>query len=116
VRFKLDENLPVELAAELRSLGHDTETVADEGLCGAPDPEVVNATFAASRILLTLDEGIGNLQAYPVPQDAEIVLFRPDASGRRAIIAFVRERLQKLIGLSLSGHLTAVGTLRIRSR
>lgn len=116
MRFKLDENLPVELAAELRSLGHDTDTVADEGLCGASDPAVVNATFAASRILLTLDKGIGNLQTYPVPHDAGIVLFRPDASGRRAIMAFLLGRFQKLIEMSLKGHLTVVGALRIRSR
>jgi len=32
VRLKLDENLPVELAAEIRGMGHDTDTVADEGL------------------------------------------------------------------------------------
>ena len=36
MRFKLDENLPVELAAELRAMGHDTDTVADERLCGEP--------------------------------------------------------------------------------
>jgi len=34
VKFKLDENLPTELAADLRTLGHDAETVLDEGLRG----------------------------------------------------------------------------------
>jgi predicted nuclease of predicted toxin-antitoxin system len=29
VRFKIDENLPVELAELLRSSGHEAETVAD---------------------------------------------------------------------------------------
>lgn len=51
MKFKLDENLPVELAADLRALGHDADTVADESLCGMPDPVVVNAAFAANRIL-----------------------------------------------------------------
>jgi predicted nuclease of predicted toxin-antitoxin system len=41
VRFKLDENLPVELATELRAMGHDTDTVVDEGLCGEADPGIV---------------------------------------------------------------------------
>jgi predicted nuclease of predicted toxin-antitoxin system len=53
VKFKLDENLPVELVTDLRGLGHDADTVADEGLCGAADPAVVDAAFASDRILIT---------------------------------------------------------------
>ena len=30
MKFKLDENLPIELTEDLRSLGHDADTVADE--------------------------------------------------------------------------------------
>ena len=55
MRFKLDENLPVELVTDLRDLGHDADTVADEGLRGAADPAVVGAASAADRILFTLD-------------------------------------------------------------
>lgn len=33
--IKLDENLPATLAPRLRSLGHDTDTVRDEGLLSA---------------------------------------------------------------------------------
>src|ERR1017187_4656021 len=40
MRFKLDENLPVELVTDLRDLGHDADTVADEGLRGAADPQL----------------------------------------------------------------------------
>jgi Domain of unknown function (DUF5615) len=35
--FKLDENLPVSSAAILTSVGHDVDTVTQEGLIGAPD-------------------------------------------------------------------------------
>jgi predicted nuclease of predicted toxin-antitoxin system len=54
VRFKLDENLPVELVTDLRGLGHDADTVTGEGLGGAADPAVVDAALAADRILFTL--------------------------------------------------------------
>ena len=94
MKFKLDENLPVELVVDLRELGHDADTVADEGLCGAADPEVVDAALSAERILITLDKGIANLQRYPSRCHAGVVLFRPDSVGRGAVIAFVRERLQ----------------------
>ena len=42
VRFKLDENLPVELASLLRRSGHDAATVLDQGLGGARDPELAS--------------------------------------------------------------------------
>jgi predicted nuclease of predicted toxin-antitoxin system len=116
VKFKLDENLPVELASDLRGMGYDVDTVNDEGLRGAADPAVVNAASAADRILFTLDKGIANLQRYPVHQHAGVVLFRPDTSGRGAVIAFVRERLQKVLELDLTDRLTVVGPSRIRFR
>ena len=116
MKFKLDENLPVELASDLRGMGYDVDTVNDEGLRGAADPAVVNAAFATDRILLTLDKGIANLQRYPVHQPAGVVLFRPDTSGRGAVVAFVRERLQKVLEVDLTNRLTVVGPSRIRFR
>lgn len=116
MKFKLDENLPVELADDLRGLGHDAGTVADEGLRGAPDPIVMDAAVAAHRVLFTLDKGIANLQRYPIHQHAGVVLFRPDASGRSVVIAFVRERLNNLLRMDLSGRLTIVGPSQIRIR
>jgi hypothetical protein len=41
VRFKLDENLPASSAAKLTYAGHDVDTVTEEQLTGAPDPDVV---------------------------------------------------------------------------
>jgi hypothetical protein len=105
VNFKLDENLPVELVTDLRGLGHDADTVTYDGLRGAADPAVVDAAFAADRILFTLDKGIANLQRYPIHQHAGAVLFRPDTSGRGAVIAFVRERLDTALAMDLTGWL-----------
>jgi predicted nuclease of predicted toxin-antitoxin system len=116
VKFKLDENLPVELAADLRGMGHDTDTVGEEGLRGASDPAVVDAASAAGRTLLTLDKGIADVRRYPAEKHAGVVLFRPDTSGRRAVIAFVRERLQKIVEMDLEGRLTVVGPSRVRFR
>ena len=116
MKFKLDENLPVELATDLRELGYDADTVIDEGLCGAADPTVVDSAFAADRILFTLDKGIANLRRYPVHQHAGVVLFRPDTSGRGAVITFVRNRLRDVLEMELTGRLTVVGPSRIRFR
>lgn len=116
MRFKLDENLPHELAGDLMRLGHEADTVHGEGLVGADDTAVVQAARASSRILMTLDKGIASLSQHPVHAHGGIVLFRPDASGRREVSSFVRSRFENLLEMELSGRLTVVGPTRIRVR
>jgi predicted nuclease of predicted toxin-antitoxin system len=116
VKFKLDENLPTELAADLRALGHDAETVLDEGLRGAVDSALVRVATAEGRILLTLDKGIANLLQYPPHEHAGLVLFRPDSSGRRAVLEFMRAFLPRLLEMELQKKVTVAGPSRIRSR
>jgi predicted nuclease of predicted toxin-antitoxin system len=116
MKFKLDENLPQELAEDLVRLGYETDTVFSEGLVGADDPTVIRAARASGRILMTLDKGIASLLQYPVHEHAGVVLFRPDMSGRRSVLAFVRSRLESLMEMEFAGRLTVVGPTRIRVR
>ena len=89
MNFKIDENLPTELADDLRQLAHDADTVLGEGLRGAKDPAVVEAARASDRILFTLDKGI-----------AGVVLFRPDTSGQAGSHVF---RADKAFGAASDG-------------
>lgn len=114
MRIKLDENLPGELAEDLKSFGHDTDTVLEEGLRGAADPDVVKAAFADDRILFTLDKGIANLKQYPLKSHAGVVLFRSNQYGRGAVLAFVRSRLPQLLEFDLRQKLVVVSVDRIR--
>jgi predicted nuclease of predicted toxin-antitoxin system len=116
VKFKLDENMPLDLMGDLTALGHDADSVMDEGLQGEADPEVVAAAHAEGRILLTLDKGIGDLRLYPASRHAGIVVFRPGSNGRGVVLAFVRERLSEVLSLDLPQTLTVVGRERIRRR
>jgi predicted nuclease of predicted toxin-antitoxin system len=116
MKFKLDENLPRELADDLALLGHEADTVYSEGLVGAEDDAVVQAARASGRVLMTLDKGIASLLQYPMDEHYGVVLFRPDESGRRSVLSFVRSRLENLMELELVGRLTVVGSTRIRIR
>jgi len=116
MKFKLDENLPQELAGDLSGLGHHADTVYGEGLAGAEDATVVEAALAAGRILMTLDKEIASVLKYPIGEHAGVVLFRPDSSGRGEVLSFVRVRLESLLEMELAGHLTVVGPTRIRVR
>lgn len=116
MKFKLDENLPVELLSTLREAGHEADSVHDEGLVGKPDPEILRQARAEERILLTMDKGIGDIRAYRPDQYAGIVLFRPPSSGRRAVFDFVGQNLQKVLDLDLRGRLVVVSGTGVRTR
>lgn len=116
MKFKLDENLPVELLADLHAAGHEAQTVPDEELTGAPDPTVIERVRSEGRVLLTMDRGIANVRAYPPERYAGIILFRPGASGRGAVLAFIRRYLPVLLQADLPGHLLVVSERGIRIR
>jgi hypothetical protein len=67
-------------------------------------------------ILLTLDKGIASLIQHPVNTHAGVVLFRPGASGRLAVLDFIRSRLAELLGLELANRVTVVSEGRVRVR
>src|SRR2546421_3131038 len=104
MRFKLDEDLPRELADDLRRVGHDPDSIVEEGLSGAKDRTVLQAARTAGRVLLTLDKRIASLLQHPVHEHAGVVLFRPDTAGRRAGSSFVRSRRSAPFGMGLSGR------------
>jgi predicted nuclease of predicted toxin-antitoxin system len=54
-RFYTNENIPLQVVAELRRLGHDVVTSSDAGNANSavPDPEVLAFAAASGRILLT---------------------------------------------------------------
>jgi predicted nuclease of predicted toxin-antitoxin system len=116
VRFKLDENLSVELCADLRSAGHSADTVHDEGLTGAPDTVILDRVRQEQLTLLTMDNGIADIRVYPPERYSGIVLIRPDDSGRAAVRAFVRRHLAVLLQTDLIGHLVVVTERGIRWR
>jgi hypothetical protein len=116
VRFKLDENLPVELLDDLRAAGHEADGLQDEGLIGAPDNMVLDLVRRENRVLLTLDKGIADVRAYPPKAHTGIVLFRPPAAGRGTTILFVRRHLASLFERELTGRLLVITDRGIRLR
>ena len=46
MQFKVDENLPAEIASLLRQAGHGAATVVEEQLTGSKDPDLASAAPA----------------------------------------------------------------------
>ena len=116
MKFKIDENLPSELVEDFRTAGHEADTVVDQGLVGAADNLIMARAQAESRVLMTLDKGIGDVRIYPPDKFSGIVLFRPPSTGRMTTLSFVRQNLPKLLALDLAGHLFVVSPGSIRRR
>jgi len=116
MKFKLDENLPLEIADAFRGAGHHIDTVQDEGPAGAPDNEILDHSRAAGRILLTMDKGIADIRRFRPESYTRIVLFRPSSAGRGEVLRFVQEALPDLLSTDLIGRLVVVSPRGIRSR
>lgn len=65
MRFKIDENLPVELAEELRAAGHKAATVDDQRLVGASDRHLAEVCKTEGRVFVTLDVDFADIRTYP---------------------------------------------------
>jgi predicted nuclease of predicted toxin-antitoxin system len=116
MKFKIDENLPAEIATDLKAAGHDAETVFDEGHAGSADLVITAVAQREGRVLLTMDKGIADVRAYPPEDYAGIVLFRPASQGRGTTLAFVQRHLPALLASPLEGHLVVVSESSIRVR
>ena len=116
MRLKLDENLPVSSAAILASAGHDVDTVGQEGLSGAPDPDVVAAATATARVLISLDVGLADIRAYPPGSHAGIVVLRLTDQSAATVSKAISDLAAFSDPDSLSGAVAVLqrGLLRIR--
>lgn len=85
MKIKLDENLPNSLAAMLTQLGHDTDTVPDEGLAGSDDAKVWEATQNTGRFLITQDLDFSDVRRFKPGTHHGILLVRLRVPGREAL-------------------------------
>lgn len=93
MKVKLDENLPDSAIALLESGGHDVDTARAEGLQGADDPPVLAAATEESRLLITLDRGLGDVRRYPPGTHAGVLVLRLDHQSPRAI----RREMERIV-------------------
>lgn len=63
LRFYLDENVPTEIARQLRLSGIDALSVRDLGLLGSADPDHLKRAMEMGRVLCTHDQDFLRLAA-----------------------------------------------------
>ena len=91
MKIKLDENLPLRLATLLKELGHDVQTVHDEGLVGLSDAKIWEVVQTESRFLITQDLDFSDLRRFAPGSHQGILLVRLHSPNRRNLIGRVVE-------------------------
>jgi predicted nuclease of predicted toxin-antitoxin system len=94
MRIKLDENLPTSLVEALVQLGHDADSVQQEGLQGSPDPDVWAAAQAAKRFLVTQDLDFSDLRQFAPGTHYGLLLVRLANPSRRALKTYIEVLFQ----------------------
>ena len=116
MRLKLDENLPADARLEAATLGHDVDTVLDEALGGASDPEVLAAAIRDDRFLVTLDRGFGDVRRYPPGTHPGIAVLRVEVQDARAVTEAVHAFLANNMLGDLAGCIVVVRGQLLRIR
>lgn len=117
MKFKTDENMPIEAADDFRQAGHDAMTVADQHLAGQPDVRVADVCKAEGRVVVTLDLDFADIRAYPPSDYAGIIVLRPSVQTSANIRRLVGQVIALLPTEPLIEHLWIVdeGQIRIRA-
>lgn len=113
MKVKLDENIPRLVGDTLTAAGHEVDTVVQEGIGGAPDPDVLHAAAADGRLLITLDRGFGHLSR-SVGSHGGVVVLRQPRQDPTSVAAAVRRLLHEQDLEALPGRLAIAGQDRVR--
>jgi predicted nuclease of predicted toxin-antitoxin system len=114
--FKVDENLPREVAQLLGEAGHDAAMVVEQGLGGASDAAIVEACQREARTLVTLDAGFTDIRRYPPSAHPGLIVLRLRRQDKQHILDALPRLLDVLKKESIPGRLWIVEERRIRIR
>lgn len=116
MQFKVDENLPDEVAEILRQWGHDALTVNDQDLSGEIDERLAIICREENRTIITLDTGFSDIRAYPPEAYPGLIVLRLARQEKPHILAVLNRLVPFLNRETVLGRLWVVdeGGFRIR--
>lgn len=94
MKIKLEENLPIRLARALQELGHDTDTIPEEGLTGRDDLQVWDAAPGTERFFITQDPDFSDTRRFTPGTHHGILLVRMHDPGRNALLKRIHALFQ----------------------
>jgi predicted nuclease of predicted toxin-antitoxin system len=86
MKIKLDENLPARLADILNRLGHNTDTIPNEGYASSDDNQVWKLAQQTQRFLIAQDLDFSDIRKFIPGTHHGILLIRLRNPGREALL------------------------------
>jgi predicted nuclease of predicted toxin-antitoxin system len=94
MKIKLDENLPLGIASQLRTVGQDAHTTLEEGLAGKLDIDIWEAAQKEGRFLLTQDLDFADVRRFTPGTHSGLLLIRLRSPNRLALIRRITDVFQ----------------------
>ena len=116
MQFKVDENLPAEVASLLREAGHEATTVVQQHLAGSTDPQLASVCQQEERALVTLDVDFADIRAYPPPQYAGLIVLRLSRQDKPYVLSVFNKIVPLLMVEPVRQRLWIVEEHRVRIR
>lgn len=114
--FKVDENLPEDVAAAFLDAGYEASTAMSQGFAGVEDARLSEAVRQEGRVLVTLDVDFGDIRAYPPEEYAGIIVLRMARQDKLSILAAIRRILPLLATEAVTRRLWVVEEHAVRIR
>lgn len=116
MKFKIDENLPLEVADLFAQAGHDVLTAKEQQLGGASDATIMGFCLKEGCCLVTLDLDFSDIQAYPPERSAGLIVIRTADQSKFHLITLAEQIVPMLDKEPIKGRLWIVEEGRIRIR
>jgi predicted nuclease of predicted toxin-antitoxin system len=115
-KIKVDEDLPVAVARQLRAAGHDVRTVTDQGWSGRDDERVWLGVCKELRLLVTADKGFADIRRVSCGGQVGIILLRLDRERWRGYAELTQKLLSTTKLEELVNAVAVVTTHGVRIR
>ncbi|RMG25440.1 MAG: hypothetical protein D6732_22410 [Methanobacteriota archaeon] len=118
MRFKIDENLPVEVADVLQAKAFEALTVYEQNLSGVNDANLAQICRNEKRILITLDMDFADIRSYPPEEYYGFMVLRVKRQDKLYIMKIISEVVEVLLHESPIGQLWIIeeGKIRVRGK
>jgi len=116
MKFKVDENLPIDLAELLKKEGYDALTVLDQNLIGKPDATIASVCQTEKRTSITLDTDFADIREYPPNQYPGIIVLRIEKQDKSYVLNLFNRVMRLFIDQSIEGQLWIVEEEKVRIR
>jgi predicted nuclease of predicted toxin-antitoxin system len=116
MRFLCDMGVSRKVSDWLRSQGHESSHLGEEGLARLPNGEIFAKAIAENRVILTFDLDFAEIAALACGRVASVVVFRLQNTRADHVIERMSMVLERAIEPLTKGAIVTVEEARFRIR